>query len=63
MNITKALRKLSPEDREEANALIADLRDNDGMEQKEATEYALRMLKDEAEIQRNGMIERMKRGR
>lgn len=59
MSITSALRKLSKEDAEEVRSLMADLRDNDGMEQKDAAEYALRMVMDEARTNQNDLIIKM----
>ena len=61
MSITKAMRKLSPQDRQEAKELISELVETDGMSREAAAIEALNIIRDEAEKERETLIERMKK--
>jgi len=57
--ITKAFRKLSPESRAEAKSIMADLMENDGMTQKDASREAVKMMLNEALDGRDELIKKM----
>jgi len=61
--ITKAFRKLSKEDREEAKSIMSDLVKNDGMSQDDAASEALTIMLTEAMDGRDDLLTRMQRGK
>jgi hypothetical protein len=60
MSITKAFRKLSPEDREEAKTLMKDLMDQDGMEKEDAAKEAIDIMLRESADERERVMGQLK---
>ena len=59
MSITKAFRKLPPEDRKEAKLIMEDLMNTDGVSRKDAAREAISMMLTESMDSRDELIKKM----